>query len=363
MNGQEASKKVTVVDVHSHLYPSFYFDLLKTRTEAPYVKDNKFINRASAAGAGKPITPMLYDVSTKIKFMDLHNIDVSILSIGNPWLDFLDTDGAGDIARDVNDKFDDLCSGVPERLYFFACLPLSAPTDVILSEISRVKKLQFCRGVVMGCNGLGEGLDDERLIPVYQALADNELPVFLHPNYGLPGNVWGKRAAEYGQILQISMGFPLETTIALTRLFLSGVFHKVPTLRLIASHAAGTLPFLAGRVENAIDHDRSWHNQGKADPGRESLWDVLKKNVYLDGIVYDKIPLRMAVEAAGEDRVLFGTDHPFFPPIDGGDTVPSMWTNEGAVRNAFGDDGDVYKKVMGRNAIHLLSVAGNCGCH
>jgi aminocarboxymuconate-semialdehyde decarboxylase len=362
MAESKASQKITVVDVHSHLYPSFYFDLLKSRTEAPYIKDNKFINRASAAGAGKPITDVLYDVSTKIKFMDLHKIDISILSIGNPWLDFLPSEGAGKVAKDINDKFDELCSQVPERLFFFACLPLSAPIGDIIKEVARVKSLPHCRGIVMGCNGMGEGLDDPALLPVYRALAEHELVTFLHPNYGLPGEVWGKRSKEYGQILQISMGFPLETTIAMTRLILAGVFTEVPDLRFIVSHAGGTLPFLAGRVENAIDHDRLWHSQGKAKPDRNTIWNILKKNVYLDGIVYDQMPLKLAVEAAGADRVMFGTDHPFFLPVDGSDTIPSMWSNEQAVREGFGVDSEDYKRIMGTNALRVLNLQGTHGC-
>lgn len=76
MTDSAQTNKVTVVDVHSHLYPSFHFNLLKPRTTAPYVKDNnKFVNYASAAGSGKPTVPVLYDVSMKVKFMDLHGID------------------------------------------------------------------------------------------------------------------------------------------------------------------------------------------------------------------------------------------------------------------------------------------------
>ncbi|EXJ88581.1 hypothetical protein A1O1_05511 [Capronia coronata CBS 617.96] len=362
-------KPVTVVDVHSHLYPSFYLDLLRSRTEAPYIKDNRLVNRASAAGAGKPVQPILYDVSTKISFMDTHNIDVSILSLGNPWLDFLPTETAGAVAQDMNDQFNDLCASVPGRLYFFAVLPLSAPPSVILAEIARLPKLSHVRGIVIGCAGRGDGLDDPELVPIFRTLADAKLPIFLHPNYGLPETVWGKRAKEYGQILPISMGFPLETTIAVTRLILSGIFAEIPHLEFIVSHAAGTLPFLAGRIENAIDHDRLWEAQGKNKPDRQTVWDVLRKNIYMDGIVYDQIPLKMAVEAAGVDRVMFGTDHPFFPPIKGGEDWPSMWSNEKAVSQGFGKDSEQYQLIMGDNAVRVLGVgegeaghAGGCCC-
>lgn len=363
-----------VVDVHSHLYPTFYLDLLKTRTEAPYVKDNKLVNRASAAGAGKPILPILHDIRTKIAFMDAHGIDISILSIGNPWLDWLSGETAGPVAKDVNDQFNQLCAESQGRLFFFATLPLGGDMDAIISEVSRLKELDFCRGIVIGCAGTGDGLDDPALLPMYHTLAAAELPVFLHPNYGLPESVWGPRAKEYGQILPVSMGFPLETTISMTRLILSGVFKEVPELRFIVSHACGTLPFLAGRIENAIDHDRLWVSQGKTtSQDRQTVWDILRKNVFMDGIVYDQIPLKMAVEAGGADRVMFGTDHPFFPPPTGpsgaDEMWPSMWSNERAVAEGFGKGSDVYRQVMGENAIRVLSLRessadhdGGCDC-
>lgn len=360
-----------VVDVHSHLYPTFYLDLLKDRTEAPYVKDNKLVNRASAAGAGKPILPILHDIRTKIAFMDAHGIDISVLSIGNPWLDWLCDDTAGAVAEDVNNQFNQLCAENHGRLFFFATLPLGGAMDAILAEVARLKELEYCRGIVIGCNGIGNGLDDRDLLPMYRALANAGLPVFLHPNYGLPESVWGPRAKEYGQILPVSMGFPLETTIAMTRLMLSGTFKEIPELQFIVSHACGTLPFLAGRIENAIDHDRLWVAEGKSSSDRETIWDILRKNVFMDGIVYDKIPLKMAVEAGGADRVMFGTDHPFFPPPtgpSGGDeSWPSMWSNEKAVSEGFGKDSVVYKKVMGENAIRVLSLnkrqaPGGCSC-
>lgn len=357
-NDGQARGGCVVVDVHSHLYPTFYLDLLRTRTEAPYIKDDKLINRASAAGAGKPLVPVLWEISTKIEFMDAHGIDISILSLGNPWLDFLPRETAGPTARDVNNKFNDLCnSTAPGRLFFFAVLPLSGGIDVILEEISRLKSLSHVRGVVIGCNGSGTGLDDPDLWPMYRALAEAGLPVFLHPNYGLPGEVWGPRAADYGQILQVSVGFPLETTIAMARLILSGVFTDMPGLKFIVSHAGGTLPFIAGRIEHAIDHDRLWDSKGKSKPDRQTVWDVLRKNVFLDGILYNSTPLKMTAEAAGVDRVMFGTDHPFFQPLKGGnDMVPSAWSNEKAAGEAFGKGSDSYNLVMGGNAVRVLSL-------
>ncbi|KAH8812623.1 hypothetical protein F5884DRAFT_878384 [Xylogone sp. PMI_703] len=362
-----------IVDVHSHLYPPSYIELLKARTEIPYVRafppsnqlclcnrppqnSNNTVSGNPQTPPGRVLHPHYYDISEKIAFMDNHSIDISVLSLGNPWIDFLGSNTAEEVAQETNNAMNDICKEHPGRLFFFATLPLGASEPIILSELSRLATLDQVRGVVMGTGGLGDGLDDPNLIPLFKALADSSLPIFLHPNYGLPSSVWGSRGSNYGQVLPLSMGFPMETTIALTRLYLSGVFSTVPKLQIIVAHSGGCLPFLAGRVEACIEHDKKWESDGRLTTDRQTLWDVLKNNLYLDGVIFDRIGLKAAIEASGVYRVMFGTDHPFFAPLDGGKSFPAMTVNRDAVRDVF-KDGEGYDLVMGGNAVRVLKLS------
>lgn len=50
-----------------------------------------------------------------------------------------------------------------------------------------------------------------------------------------------------------------------------------------------------------------------------------------------------------------GTDHPFFPPLDEGETEwPSVTLNSQAVKSAFGEDEKTADAVMGGNAVRIL---------
>jgi predicted TIM-barrel fold metal-dependent hydrolase len=55
---------------------------------------------------------------------------------------------------------------------------------------------------------------------------------------------------------------------------------------------------------------------------------------------------------------MFGTDHPFFPPLEEGETEwLSVRTNEKAVKGTFGDDGEeTVGAVMGGNAVRVLNL-------
>jgi len=57
----------------------------------------------------------------------------------------------------------------------------------------------------MGTSGVGKGLDDEGLEEAWGELERTEQCVFLHPHYGLPGDVWGER--EYGHVLPLALGY------------------------------------------------------------------------------------------------------------------------------------------------------------
>ena len=362
-----SSSRPPVVDIHTHVYPPSYIELLKKRSSIPYIRSfppstslRLVILPAEdteSTSRGRPVGPEYYDITKKIDFMNAHSIDISVISLANPWLDWVASSEATRAAQLINDEVDGECGKFPGRLFAFAVLPLTGGKDVIVAEVRRLKDLKYIRGIILGTTGLGKGLDDPNLLPVFQAIQVAQLPIFLHPHYGLPSTVWGERSNDYGHVLPLALGFPLETTIAVTRMILSGVFEIVPDLQVILAHSGGTLPFLAGRIESCIEHDNHLKEQGKLGPARKTVWDVLKKNVYLDAVVYSQVGLQAAVQASGEDRIMFGTDHPFFPPLaEGNKHWASVGSNFEAIQAALGNGSEEEGRALGGNAVTVLNL-------
>lgn len=311
--------------------------MLKSRKKVPYVHDppsggpSRLIILSSDDNAstpqderGRPVDSSYTDISVKLDFMRRHGITTSVISLANPWLDFVDPHEAEEWARRVNDDIEATCAEVnssadpsqslplhtKQTLFAFGALPLSAPdASIIADEIARLKTLPHMRGVIMGTSGLGKGLDDPALDPIWKALEANDTMLFLHPHYGLPDEAFGgpEVTESYGHVLPLALGFPLETTIAVTRMLLAGVFDRFPRLLILLAHSGGTLPFLAGRIESCIAHERKFLANGGSTPGpQRSIWDVLKTNIYLDAVVYGEAGLKAAIQASGPDRLLFG---------------------------------------------------------
>ncbi|EAW13110.1 amidohydrolase family protein [Aspergillus clavatus NRRL 1] len=378
-----------VVDIHTHVYPPSYMELLRSRKTVPYIHDPangtpRLIILSSDDDPsvplderGRPVDSSYSDVNVKLSFMRRHGINSSVISLANPWLDFLEPEEAQVWAERINDDLEETCARVnqaadkentlalneKETLFAFGSLPLSAPNpDIVVNEIKRLKTLPHLRGVIMGTSGLGKGLDDPALDPVWAALQETESLMFLHPHYGLPDEAFGGADVtnRYGHVLPLALGFPLETTIAVTRMFLSGVFDRFPGLRILLAHSGGTLPFLAGRIESCIHHERKFVANGGDQPGlQKSVWDVLQTNIYLDAVVYGTAGLKAAVTAAGSpDRLMFGTDHPFFPPLDNDQDAEwvSVTTNYKAISAAFATDKEAVEGILGGNAARILSL-------
>lgn len=373
------SSSPSVVDIHTHMYPPSYIKILESRTTIPIVRSfpqaseprlillnseledlEKAEKDPNAKPPGRPLTTHFASLDQKIHFMDTNKIDISVISLANPWLDFIDSADAGATANSVNQEFSDMCGKHAGRLFFFATLPLTAPLDVLKQSVTHAKNLKYCRGVILGTSGLGKGLDDANLLPIFQALADSELTIFLHPHYGLPNQVYGPNAGEYGHVLPLALGFPMETTIAVARMYMAGVFDKVRGLRMLLAHSGGTLPFLAGRIESCIVHDGQLVADGKVPKDRRTIWDVLKEQIYLDAVIYSSVGLKAAIDASGADRLMFGTDHPFFPPLES--DVQGEWEsstfNKTAIERAVGSGTPEQAAVLGQNAIRVLRLTG-----
>lgn len=378
-----ASVAFPIVDIHTHIYPPSYLSLLSSRSNPPQLlelpstspnvpapqprliilpSDAPSANPSiSPSKLGRPIGPEYSSVSHILSFMRLHDISISVLSLANPWLDFLPSSEAAGWAKKINDELESISMESKGRIYAFGTLPLSAPVSAIIAEIKRLASpaCRHIRGIILGTSGNGNGLDDSAMEPIWAALEEHGLLVFIHPHYGLPSEVFGSRMPESGHVLPLSLGFPLETTIAFTRMYLVGIFDRFPGLSVLLAHAGGAVPALAGRVQSCVEHERGYYNEsGKRTGGpARSIAEVMKKNVYLDAVSYSETGVRGAVEMVGKERVLFGTDHPFFPPLgEEQEEWMSVRTNVDAVNTALQNDDEGIESVLGGNAVRLLGL-------
>jgi predicted TIM-barrel fold metal-dependent hydrolase len=295
------------IDVHTHIYPRAYVDRLARQTDLPRVETfagrEYFVifpteaDRPPGTPRGRPMDAGYVSIEAKLAWMDAHEITHALVSLGNPWYDFLPPDEAPACAREVNDVLLGYSRAHPDRISCLCALP-AQDVAAARAELDRVVE-EGARGVILSTRPGGRLLDDRALWPLWERLHHHRCPVLLHPH----ATVGGPDLSGYDHGLPLVFGFTFETTLAVARLILSGALDAFPGLRIVAAHAGGTLPYLAGRLD-------VWY----ASVG--GRWLAQRPGAYLARLYYDVLTyhapaVRCALDTAGPARVMFGSDHPF----------------------------------------------------
>ncbi|MDR7400745.1 MAG: amidohydrolase family protein [Armatimonadota bacterium] len=297
------------VDVHTHIYPRAYVDRLRRQAGLPRVEESGgkeyFVifpveerkGRAAGASPGRPIDTSYTSIEAKLDWMARHRIVHAVVSLGNPWYDFLPADEAPVFARQINDILLGYSRAFPDRISCLCALPVQ-DLDAALAELDRVLEAG-ARGIILSTRPAGLRLDDRRLWPLLGRLHTSRCPVLLHPH----ATVGGDDLEGYDHGLPLVFGFPFETSVAVARLILSGALDTFPGLTFIAAHAGGTLPYLAGRLD--VWYASVGGGWLRSRPG------TYLGHLYYDVLTYSAPAVRCALDTAGAGRLMFGSDHPF----------------------------------------------------
>jgi aminocarboxymuconate-semialdehyde decarboxylase len=294
------------IDVFNHIFPAQY---VKRMSEiAPGLKD-----------AGKRVrgVPMLVDLDVRFRVMDAFDGYQQILSIATPPIEaFANPIDAVDLAVRANDGMAELVQRYPERFPgFIASLPMNAP-DRLLGELERAVRDLGARGVQVFSNVNGTPLTAPEYLPLFEAMASYDLPIFLHPYRGASvPDYASERKSEYE--IWWTFGWPYETSVTMARIVFEGLFDRLPNLKVVTHHMGAMAPYFEGRLGPGMD-------QLGARTSDEDLTVVLRrlKKRPLDyfRMFYADTALFGAYDATvcglrffGPDMVLFASDSPFDP--------------------------------------------------
>jgi aminocarboxymuconate-semialdehyde decarboxylase len=190
-----------------------------------------------------------------------------------------------------------LVGEAPDRLVGVGTIALQHP-DLAVRQLDACIGDYGLRGVQIGTTAGDWELDHPGLAEFWSRAEDLGALVIIHPW----GCTLGERLADY--YLANTVGNPVETTVALSRLIFSGLFDRHPGLDICSVHGGGYLPTYLGRSDHA------WHARPDAHICRQPPSSYLRR-IWFDSLVYTPAGLRALVDAAGADGVLLGTDYPF----------------------------------------------------
>ncbi len=247
--------------------------------------------------------PLLQPANTRwtpeqsIDDMDRGGVAAGVLSITNPGLWFGDPAQSRRLARACNDYGASLVQQHPTRFGLFAALPLP-DVDASLTEIAYAFDTLKSDGIGLYTSYGSTWLGDPSFRPVMAELNRRKALVTVHPtaadccrNLAYAPGV-GPGTIEYGT----------DTTRAILGIAFSGDATRFPDIRFIWSHAGGSAPFLAGRIEGASGNARAALPDGFIAAAKRFHYDTAGAS--------NRGALISLRELVAPSQIVFGTDFP-----------------------------------------------------
>ena len=335
------------IDIYNHVMPHAVAD--RIRELAPGKGD--MVKRVTSI-------PMLYDIAARVRMMDQWTGYQQVLTLSNPPIETIA--GPGDtpaLARVANDELRKICETRPDKFpAWIASLPLNN-VEASLEEMDRAVALG-ARGIQIFTNVNGRPLDDAEFFPIFEHAANrHQIPIWMHPARDARVADYPNEARSKYEIWQV-LGWPYETSVAMARMVFSGMFDRLPEIKIITHHLGAIIPYFEGRVgplwdqlgTRTSDEDYSGILAAMKEKGRRPIdyFRLFHNDTAVGGA---RSAIRCGLDFFGSDRVLFGTDCPFDP--EGG---PMFIRETIAALDGLALAEDERAAVYSRNALRMLKM-------
>ena len=287
-----------IVDFHNHYYPPVYVDALKSSTSAVKVTYDADGNPCvHYPGDYNVLVPGHRDIAYRQGVLDEHRVTMQVLSFTTPGVHVETPALAVRMAAQINDAFAQVVRGRNGRFTALATLPLNDPAASV-GELERAMKDLGLPGAMVFSNVNHVALADERYEPLWKKANELGAVVYIHPTD--PAGV----EAMLDYWLMPLVGFLMDTTLAAAKLVFSGVVVRYPRIRWVLTHMGGAVPYLAERF------DRGYRAFADCRKNIDRPPSEYLQQFYYDTVNFNPSNVRLALDFAGPDRILAGSDYP-----------------------------------------------------
>ena len=266
------------IDLHTHLVPPFWAEGLKSHGGDP-------------SGWSSPD----WSLESLISFMDSNEIATSVLSLTAPGIEGWEGEERIAIARQVNDYGAKIVEQDPSRFGYLATLPMP-DVEASLAELDRCFSDLKVDGVCLHSNFDKRYLGEAAFDHIWQALAEHEATVFIHPT--TPAGVKVLK----GQPSPME-DYPADTTKCAFDLVCSGHLERFPSVKIVLSHGGGFLPYVASRLAEL-------RASLSPEDSAASLMEQMRR-FWFDTALVGPSGFPSLLAFADPQRIVFGTDFPY----------------------------------------------------
>jgi predicted TIM-barrel fold metal-dependent hydrolase len=217
----------------------------------------------------------------------------------------LDKNGVatGTMARICNDFGAEMVRDYKGRFGLFATLSM-IDIDATLKEIEYAFDTLQADGVGLQSNYGDKWLGNPVYKPVFEELNRRKAVVYVHP---LVAACCGQLSVgAFPAVLEV----PHDTTRTVTSLLLSGTLTRLRDIKWLFSHAGGTIPMLAGRIQAFYGHSTRGEQGAFTE---ESIAEEFRRLHYDTANATSAPAMAALMKLVPVSQITFGSDYPYFP--------------------------------------------------
>jgi len=246
-------------------------------------------------------TQVAWSRDKSIEEMDRNNVATAVLSVPSTpgvWFD-QGAEAANRMARTCNEYGAEMVRSHPGRYGLFATLPM-LDIDASLKELEYALDVLKADGIGLQTNYGDKWPGNAVYRPVFEELNRRKAIVYFHPLAASCCN--GLSVGVFPAVIEA----PTDTTRAIVSLLVNGTFARNRDIRWLFSHAGGTMPMLAGRIEYFVNFRKD--REQFAPSGVE---EEFRRLHYDTANATHPASMAALLKLVPLSQVVFGTDYPY----------------------------------------------------
>ncbi|KAI9695065.1 MAG: hypothetical protein M1820_008958 [Bogoriella megaspora] len=264
-----------------------------------------------ANGGADVLEPLLRNITgARLDSMNNNSIRIQVVS-NNPDPDALFN------PKLVSQANADLASAIkpyPSRFRAMCFLPMGNPSAAAAELKSCVQKYHFVGALIDAHLPNGTGYSSSAYDSFWSMAEKLDVPIYLHPTYpqlrelDSSNGIFAPDAGSYSDLVTavvstIGWGWHADTGLQFVKLWLSGVFDRHPSVKIVLGHMGEMVPFQLARIEATLGRQKM-QGIGIRDAWNKNVWVTTSGMFSLD-------PMATLLRVTSVDKIMYSVDYPW----------------------------------------------------